>query len=503
MILDEMCQFRTVSALSVFAAGLALLAAAPHARADSIPEPVRQSVVKIHCTIQRPDYSMPWLMEPPAQGTGSSFFIGGKRLLTNAHVVSDLRFLELQREDDPRRYPARVTFIAHDCDLAIVEVDEADFYDGMKPLRLARALPAINDEVVVLGYPMGGERLSVTRGVVSRLDYGVYAHSGIDQHLVLQVDAAINPGNSGGPVLFRERVVGLAFQGLIRGENIGYGIPLPVLQRFLDDIADGRYDGYPELGIAFMSTRNPALRRSLGLERPGGMAVSYTDPFGSAYGSIEKGDVILRLDGHDVAEDGTVVMDGDRVLFSELIERRQWGEVARFDLVRNRAGLRVDVPLSTPPDPFVFRNLYDVRPRYALRAGLVFSPLTREYLRSVRRDQDPNVRELFYYAEYAKMHGHHLEFDEFVVFTRRLPHPVNGYADGFLNGIVTKVNGRAIRALADLAAAWEQPEDGFHRIRFAGLDDTLVLSVAEAKAAEASIRARYGVPAGEYLGEAP
>ena len=198
----------------VWILALGLLGGLPAHAARSRFTPLLSGVVKIYATFQAEDYTTPWQTGRPGSGTGTGFVIAKRRILTNAHVVSNARFLEVSRDGQPGRYLARVAFIAHDCDLAALTVDDPAFFDGITPLSLAKAIPSLNDEVTVLGYPTGGDRISVTRGVVSRIDYSGYSHSGVDQHLVLQVDAAINPGNSGGPILFDRRVVGLAFQGL-------------------------------------------------------------------------------------------------------------------------------------------------------------------------------------------------------------------------------------------------------------------------------------------------
>lgn len=121
-----------------------------------------------------------------------------------------------------------------------------------------------------VGYPIGGSRLSVTRGIVSRIDTTLYSHSQSVSHLTVQIDAAINPGNSGGPVLMDDKVVGVAFQGLMQANSTGYMIPMPVIKRFLQDVEDGRYDSYVELGVDFFPLSNPAMRKHFGL--------SETDP---------------------------------------------------------------------------------------------------------------------------------------------------------------------------------------------------------------------------------
>ncbi len=159
-------------------------------------------------------------------------------------------------------------------------------------------LPTLGSAVNTLGYPAGGTQISSTRGVVSRIEQTLYVHSGMDLHLSVQTDAAINPGNSGGPVVQGGQVVGVAFQADMRQENVGFFIPPGVINRFLRDVADGRYDGYPELGVDTAEMENPALRAWAGMDDgETGVRVNYVHAGSSAEGLIGKGDVILAVDG--------------------------------------------------------------------------------------------------------------------------------------------------------------------------------------------------------------
>lgn len=461
------------------------------------------SVVKIYATIQREDYASPWQAGRAMQATGTGFIIAKRRILTNAHVVSDAKFLQVQKDRDARRFDAKIAFLGHDCDLAILRVDDTSFFENTSPMKLSASLPKLNDEVMVMGYPLGGDRLSVTRGVVSRIDYSTYAHSGVDQHLVLQVDAAINPGNSGGPIIYRGKAVALAFQGIAWAENIGYGIPVPVIRRFLDDVEDGSYDGYPELGVGFLDTRNTALRKHLKLPSDdGGIAVFYVDPFGSAEGHVLPGDVILTIDGYPIANDGTVNFDGNTVIFAELLERKQCGDSVTLAIWRDGVEQTIAVPLIKPNDPFLFRNCYGERPEYYVYGGLVFAPLGREYLRTMDRARiDSQAQQLIYYSEYAKVDRLYEGRDEFVVLIRVLPAAVNTYAGGFQDGIVAEINGMAITNLADVKKAMATPCDGFQIIKFEGMDDLLVMDAAAADAENPEILRSYGIPSEAHFSE--
>jgi hypothetical protein len=352
---------------------------------------------------------------------------------------------------------------------------------------------------------MGGTRISVTRGVISRIDYSGYSHSGVDMHLVMQVDAAINPGNSGGPVMYRGKVAGMAFQVLPQGQNIGYAIPIPVLRHFIEDVGDGTYNGYPELGVAYLPLRNPALRRDRRLpDGLTGVVAYYVDPYGSARGRIRTGDVLLSVDGHPIAPDGTIQLDGNSMEFSEMLERKQWGESVLIRIWRDGAELALTVPLTNPPDPFTFRNVYDRKPEYVVWAGLVFAPLSSEYLRTLGPAlAQPENQHLLYCSQFAKIDGLYRDRDEFVVLINRLAHPVNTYSEDFVNGIVSKINDCPVRRLDDLNAAFRQMTNRYAVIRFENRPDVMVLDAEKTDGANAGILSAYGVPSPACLEARP
>ena len=83
-------------------------------------------------------------------------------------------------------------------------------------------MPQVGQQVVALGFPRGGTRVTVTTGILSRIDRAPYKHSQY-ANLVGQIDAALNEGSSGGPILGKDQqLVGVAF-GLYRRIVGGYG----------------------------------------------------------------------------------------------------------------------------------------------------------------------------------------------------------------------------------------------------------------------------------------
>jgi S1-C subfamily serine protease len=451
---------------------------------------IRKSVVRIYTVAQTPDYRVPWNPGESTSGMGSGFIIADQRILTNAHVVSNARFISVEKEGDSSRYEARVKFIAHDCDLAMLEVLDRDFFKETSNLQLG-AVPALDSTVVVFGYPIGGERLSVTRGIVSRIDYRVYAHSGVDSHLAIQIDAAINPGNSGGPVIQNGAVVGVAFQGFsgMVAQNVGYMIPVPVIARFMQDVTDGHYDRYVDIGIQFFPLINPTYRRALGL-KPGdfGVMVSEVLQAGAAYGTLETQDVLLTIDGRHIFSDGRVDMDNDRLLLNEVVERKFKGDQVTLDILRQGRKMTVSMTLTTPWPYLAQARQYDVQPRFVLFGGLVFQPLSSSFY-SVLRTKSVNLR--YHYAQFLDKELY-LEHPEVVVISKILPDPINVHLNRFVLTIVDQINGEKVKTLEDVAAAFAEPSE-FYVIQVVGDPQPLVLEGQAAAEARRRILEHYGV----------
>jgi len=331
----------------------------------------------------------------------------------------------------------------------------------------------------------------VTRGIVSRIDFRPYAHSGIDSHLTIQIDAAINPGNSGGPVLQEGKVVGVAFQGFSGdvAQNVGYMIPTPVIRRFLADIADGTYDRYMDLSISTFNTLNPAMRAGLGLsDNDVGVYVSSVAQAGVCHGHVLPGDVILALDGLPVASDGTLELEGERVQMAEVAERKFKGDSLKMRVLRDRKEVDVTVPLSRAW-PFTMQsNQFDLQPTYVLFSGLLFQPLSRNLLNSV---QFQNPR-LSYFFEAFVPKEIYKEHPEVIILSNILADPINTYLNEFKDGIVEEINSTPIKTLKDVADAFEQKTD-FYVVKFIGNGRPLVLERSAVEAARERVRTRYGV----------
>ena len=454
------------------------------------PNELRKSVARINTTAQEANYRIPWLPGNSGGGSGTGWVVEGERLVTNAHVVSNARFITIEKENDPKKYIATVEHIAHDCDLALLKVADPDFFKYTKPLPIG-GIPELESTVSVFGYPIGGERMSVTQGVVSRVDFLTYSHSIVDSHLTIQIDAAINPGNSGGPVLQDGKVVGVAFQGYSGdvAQNVGYMIPTPVIKHFLKDVQDGHYDRYMDLSIGTFPTPNKAMRKALGLgEDDRGVLVTNVFSAGVAAGSLQAGDVILSIDGLNVASDGFVDLEGERVLMAEVAERKFLGDVAKFTVLREGKPMDAEIKFTGAWPHNIQANRYDEQPAYVLLGGLLFQPLSRN-LMTAYAFQNPRIE---YFFEHFISKEIYEERPEIIVLTAILADPLNTYLAEFREQIVDEINGKKIKTLKEVAAAFaEKPE--FYVVKFVGAGRPLVLERAAVEAARERIKARYNV----------
>ena len=454
-----------------------------------------KGVVKVEVSKRSVDYRTPWRSGQFGSGTGTAFLVGKGLFMTNAHVVSNADRIYLSQYGDSRKIPAEVKFVAHDADLALVEVADPKPFEGMTVMEFSKDLPKLEDEVRVIGYPMGGNRLSVTRGIVSRIDFTAYAHPRSAQHLTLQVDAAINPGNSGGPVFKGDQVIGVAFQGLNNANSTGYVIPTPVIARFLKDVQDGHYDGYVDLGAELEPIGNPAQRKVLGLpDDEKGVLVSDLIKGGPSDGVLEIGDVILKVDGHDVDSSGMVLLGGERVLMNELVERRFAGDRVKMQVKRGGKLLDLAVALKTMPTGAMVMQEYDKLPRYVTYGGLVFQPLQFNVVEANKISEKQVILPVVDFQQ----EGGWMKKDDVVLMTNVLEDEVNSKISGYGTSVLTKVNGVEVKGLKHLNELL-YPKDGklpeFMVFEFADAVRPVVFQTSMMDKANARISKNYAIPA--------
>jgi len=393
--------------------------------------------------------------------------VSGKRIIGNAHGVTNASSIRVRKHGDAKKYPANIEFISHESDLAILTVPDPLFWIGLLPLDLG-GVPRLHENVSVAGYPTGGDNLSVTKGVVSRVVVGTYSHSG-ENLLCVQIDAAINSGNSGGPAMQGNKVVGVAFETLSSAQNIGYIIPVPVIRHFLEDIdRHKRYTSFPRIGFTWQKMENESLRKAFRMpDDKHGVLISSVEPLDNAFGILRRDDVLLSVDDHDIADDGTVFFRrGERVSFRYVESTKFVGEEMSMKVLREGKEIEVKVQLEARK-ALCPLHLHDHLPSYYVHAGLVFTVLSRSYLyhewgKEWHKKAPVELVEHAYYGVLEK------DDQQVVILSQILVDDINtGYQSTFHNLRVDRVNGVKINNLSQIVQIVESAErNGESFIRF-------------------------------------
>lgn len=423
------------------------------------PDPVQQAVVKVYMVKSDFNYLQPWQRKIPVEGSGSGVIIAGKYILTNAHLASNTTFLQVQKNGSPRKYIASVKWKADAADLALLTVNDPSFFEGTRSLELG-AFPKVRDKISVYGFPLGGERLSITEGVVSRIESTIYSHSNA-KLLAVQIDAAINPGNSGGPAVKDGKIVGIAFQSNKNGENLGYIIPTVVIRHFLSDIEDHIYNGYPELGFIWQSMENPSMRKyyKMAPDQTGILITKIWETSG-LNDFLKPDDILLDIDGHPIANDGSVSLENSqRADFEYLVQLKQLNESVQIRLLRRGKILQEKLPLLTPINSsyLIPRKTYDIPPSYYIYGGFIFEPLTENLINGISKRYYTPATLMYHYFNGVKTK----EQKELVVLVKSLPGAVNSGYRSSPGSVITRANGKKINKMRDLISALEENKKPF------------------------------------------
>jgi S1-C subfamily serine protease len=415
---------------------------------------VENSIVKIYKVSKNPDYQTPW-NSTISRSHGSGSIIGKNRILTNAHVVANETFLEVRRDGDTKRYEAEVEFISHQADLALLSVKDKEFFKGTKPLKLD-GLPSFEQSITVYGFPMGGDSLSVSRGVVSRIEHGRYVHSG-EIFLSIQIDAAINPGNSGGPAIYKDKIVGVVMQQIRKSQSIGYLVPVEIIKHFLDDVSDGRYDGFSHLGITTQKMENQAMRDIYKMDDDTtGILVVDISQKSNAYKYLKPGDILLSLDSNKIQNNGSVELSENKYTsYKYFIDKKQIGDNVTFKILRDGVKKNLKISLNNIANDNLLVNTleHDTMPRYYIYGGYVFSPLSRNLLQ--------NNRSTLLQLRKASNEWASDEKEEVVVLLKVLADEINRGDHGFSLWRVDMVNSKKFKNFKEFVNLFENSESKY------------------------------------------
>ena len=450
---------------------------------------IKKALVKVYSSYQFFDYTSPWQFSQNDNSTATGFIIEGNRIITNAHAVLNSRFLQIRKDGDAKKYKAVVKFISEEYDLALIEVEDKSFFSGTSSLKFG-PLPLIQEKLTVYGYPLGGDKLSTTQGIVSRMEHSMYTLTN-KRFLIGQTDAAINSGNSGGPVVSNGKVVGVAFAGLSSADNIGYFIPVNIVNNFLDDIKDGTYDGPPKLGIQWAKLESTSQRQMLGLKNDSkGIIIKKVFTNSPFYGVLQRNDVLLKLDGQNIESDGTIEFrKNEKTDFNFINQEKKYGQNLSYEIIRDKKIQKGQVTLKKTDIKYsvVKSTKLQDAPSYYVYGGLIFEPLTTNYITALSQARPSNTLAAIYDREDLFK-----DYNGLVILVRVLPFDVNlGYSE-LENKIITKVNGQKYKDFNDFVQKVKNTNSEF--IVFEDEDSNeIVLDVAKVKAQKAELMDNYNI----------
>jgi S1-C subfamily serine protease len=395
------------------------------------------SIVQVYTVNRTPYYLNPWITLPDIKSRGSGSIIEGNKILTSAHVVANHASIEVRKSMDSKKYKARVVNISHEADLAILTVDDETFFSDVRALEVG-TLPDVQQMVSIYGFPEG-ETLNITEGLLSQIEHRKYTHSS-NYLLAGEILSEIKSGHSGGPVIFNNNIIGVMMQANKSG-SVAHMVPAPVIQHVFNDLDDGRYDGFPNVGLVTQSMEDHYLKGECSIrELQRGIAVRHVISGSPAEGMIMKDDILLAVNGYRIGDDGTIEFrPGERTHHNYSVEMRQLGDKINMEILRDCIISNVALTLNKRKEDFLLipGEQYDRKPRYFIFGGVVFSPLTKNYINEWESAPEALVAELSKWPTRDRQ--------EIVVALLVLPDEVNkGYHD-VNSWMITEVNGRSFK----------------------------------------------------------
>ena len=466
----------------------------------NIPDHKANSVVRVNVTNQPYDILRPWSKRPPFQRRAVGAVLPDARVLTTAEQVANATYLELEKPDSGEKCPATVEVVDYDCNLAIVKPSDASFLKPFKPLALAE--PGVGDDLAIWQLENNGTLLN-TRALLTTVEVGSYPIGDVP-FLLYRLTTSLQSRDSGftSPVVKNGALVGMLLRFDSRSQTAD-AIPTPVIRHFLKAAAaKNGYMGFPRIGMGRAALRDPQLRRYAGLiNGTDGVYVTEVEPDGAAAkAGIQPGDVVVAVGSQAVDRDGNYIDPHyGKVSISHLLSCEHFdGDKVPFKLMRQGKEITCEVTLTHPDFSKAIIEPYtiDKAPRYYILGGVVFQELSRQFLKEWGPEWTRKAPErLLYYDAYQKEVFKGDPRERIVILSNVLPSPCTvGYEE--LNClVVTKINGVALKSLADIEGALAKPIEGFHHIQFQGSPGEIVLDAAEVSAIEPALIRNYNLPA--------
>jgi len=423
--------------------------------------PVARQLVTVRVTYQRWNEYRPWQKAQPGHRRFFGIVLSDHRILVMADYLQDATLIQVEKFDRPPRYPARIIHTDPQVNLALITVDRPGFFDDLKPMDVASQLQG--NRFRCASWQSGQLIMASCRfsHVASRRNYTPYF-----RYPGLYFITDLKNGGRGEPLLDQEnKLAGITIR---QSNNQMVVVPSSVIQTYLKAVAMPVYPKFAQIGVGWQFNRGPAQSKYLGLKgSPRGIRIQSVQAEGSAAGVLKPNDLLLELDGHAIDCKGDYRHPLYGWLDFKLIlnDGHLAGDVISAKVLRDGKELTLKMPLKNipPSADLIPMTRHNQPPPYLLAGGLVFRELDVPYLRAWGDRWQEEIPALFRIN--LEMNGQKQgENRRLIVLTDVFPDQYNlGYHD-LSQLIVTKVNGKTIRSIADMEAAFHHPVGDFHVI---------------------------------------
>src|SRR5882724_10440404 len=459
-------------------------------------KPKQVALVRVNVTGQGYDYFRPWQKKAPFSKRALGAVLPKGRVLVTADLVTNQNYVELERAESGEKTAANVLVIDYEANLALLEPAEKSFLDGITPLEITSDT-VVGDRLAAWQLEPTGALLA-TEGLVTTVQMTQYPID-IGQFLTYRISIPMQyRENSYTVPLKKNKLAGLLLRYDSRSQLLD-AIPAPIITHFLKEAEGQNYRGFPAVGFSFFPTRDPELRRFSGeTGKSGGVYVTNVEPHTPATkAGLQVGDIVKAVANNEIDQNGNYVdpLYG-KIEFTNLLTAHAYsGDMVPFLIQRGGKSMELKITLEhrdakdyvSPPYNF------DQPPRYYVVGGLIFQELSRQYLKEWGPNWQREAPQRLVYFDHFQSELFPQRNRRIVILSQVLPaNSTIGY-DVLAYLTVTKVNGKEIKSLDDLAAAVKEPINGFIKIETEEDPKQIELDASQVAAEAPTLQENYGI----------
>jgi S1-C subfamily serine protease len=455
------------------------------------------ALVRVNVTGQSYDYFRPWQKKAPFSKRALGAVLSKGRVLVTADLVANQNYVELERAETGEKTAAKVQVIDYEANLALLEPTEKTFLDGITPLEIT-ADTVVGDRLAAWQLEPTGALLA-TEGLVTTVQMTQYPID-VGEFLTYRISIPMQYRENSYtvPLVKNNKLAGLLLRYDSRSQLLD-AIPAPIITHFLKEADSQNYRGFPSTGFSFFPTRDPELREFAGEKgKGGGVYITNVEPNTPAMkAGLQVGDVVTAVADREIDQNGNYVdpLYG-KIEFTNLLTAHAYsGDVVPFRVERKGKPVQLNVALEhreakdyvSPP-----YNL-DQPPRYYVLGGLIFQELSRQYLKEWGPTWERSAPQRLVYFDRFQSELFPEGNRRVVILSQVLPADSTIGYDDLAYLTVTKVNGKEIKSLDDLAEAVKQPIDGFIKIETEEDPKQIALDAAQVATEAPNLQENYGI----------